>query len=134
MKPNALAALALVASAVWAIPCAADWTDARCEVYPKGSDRMEKVLPCTFAQSQGHITITRRDRVTHDLMPVGDSPGNFHDQDGRPVYRQSGLGSEGRSTGSRTSASFSTGTPHPAPLGEGQPHSALRDQVRWREP
>jgi hypothetical protein len=96
MKPSPLAALALIALAVWAIPSAADWTEARCEIYPKGSDKLEKMIPCTVAQSQGHITITRKDGVTHDLMPVGDRPGNFRDQDGLAVYRQSGLGSEGQ--------------------------------------
>jgi hypothetical protein len=92
MKPNTLAAIAL---AVWASPSIADWTEARCEIYPKGSDKLEKVVPCTFGQRQGYITITREDGVTHDLSPVGDAPGNFRDQDGRPVYRQSGLGEAG---------------------------------------
>jgi hypothetical protein len=95
MKPNALAALAFIASASVAIPCAADSAEARCDIYPKGSDKVEKMIPCTFGQRQGYITITRNDGVTHDLTPVGDKPGNFRDQDGRPVYRQSGLGSEG---------------------------------------
>lgn len=95
MKPNTLAALALIATAGWAIPGAADWTDARCDIYPKGSDRAEKVIACTFGQRQGDITITREDGVTHELSPIGDTPGNFRGQDGRPVYRQSGLGSEG---------------------------------------
>ena len=96
MKPITLVSLALLASASWALPCAADWTDARCDIYPKGSDRPEKMVPCTFAQSQGHITITRKDGVTYDLMPVDDAPGNFRDQKGRSVYRQSGLGSAGQ--------------------------------------
>jgi len=96
MKPSTRATLALIASAVWALPATADWTQARCEIYPKGSDKLEKMVPCTFAQSQGHITITREDGVTHDLVPVGEEPGNFRDQGGRPVYRQSGLGSEGQ--------------------------------------
>lgn len=95
MKPNVLTLLALAASGAWAIPCAADWTEARCDIYPKGSDRLEKMIPCTFGQRQGAVTITRSDGVTHDLSPVGDAPGNYRDQDGRPVYRQSGLGSEG---------------------------------------
>lgn len=95
MKPNIYAALALCACAAWAIPCTADSTQASCEIYPKGSDKLEKMVPCTFGQRQGNITITRKDGVTHDLSPVGDKPGNFRDQDGRPVYRQSGLGSEG---------------------------------------
>jgi hypothetical protein len=41
------------------------------------------------------VTITRSDGVTHDLAPVGDTPGNFRDQDGHAVYRQSGLGEAG---------------------------------------
>jgi hypothetical protein len=96
MKLNTLAALASIVLATWASPSVADWTEARCEIYPRGSDKLEKMVPCTFGQRQGHITITREDGVTHDLSPVGDAPGNFRDQDGRPVYRQSGLGSEGQ--------------------------------------
>jgi len=34
--------------------------------------------------------------VTHELAPVGETPGNFRDQQGRPVYRQSGLGDQGQ--------------------------------------
>ena len=96
IDPYTLIALALIASAGWTGPCSADWTDASCEIYPKGSDRLETMAPCTFAQSQGHITITREDGIAYDLTPVGDAPGNFRDQDGRPVYRQSGLGSAGQ--------------------------------------
>jgi hypothetical protein len=95
MKTNTLAAVVLIASAGWAIPGAADSKDARCDIYPNGSDRAKKTIPCTFGQRQGYITITREDGVTHELTPIGDTPGNFRDQDGRPVYRQSGLGSEG---------------------------------------
>jgi hypothetical protein len=96
MNPKALAVLALATSAGWSMPSSADWAQARCEIYPKGSDRLEKMAPCTFAQSQGYITITREDGVTYELSPVGDKPGNFRDQDGHAVYRQSGLGSEGQ--------------------------------------
>ena len=96
MKANALATVLFAALSVQALPGAADWTDARCEIYPKGSDRMEKMVHCTFGQRQGAITITRKDGVTHDLTPLGDHPGKFRDQDGRPVYRQSGLGSQGQ--------------------------------------
>ena len=96
MKLNKLAALAMVASAGWALPCAADWTDARCDIYPRGSDHTDEMISCTFGQRQGYITITREDGVTHQLAPVGDAPGNFRDQNGRPVYRESGLGSAGQ--------------------------------------
>ena len=96
MKPKALAALALLTPALWAIPSTADWIEARCDIYPKGSDRLEKTTPCTFGQRQGYLTITRDDGVTHALSPVGERPGNFRDQNGHSVYRQSGLGGAGR--------------------------------------
>lgn len=96
MTPNTLIALALTAACCWALPCSADWTEARCDIYPRGSDQLEKMVPCTFSQRQGFITITREDGVTHDLEPVGDTPGNFRDQHGNRVYRQSGLGREGQ--------------------------------------
>jgi hypothetical protein len=95
MKQNAPAALLAALLAAWSLPSAADSTQARCEIYPKGSDKLEKMVPCTFGQRQGYITITREDGVTHDLSPVGDTPGNFRDQDGNAVYRQSGLGEAG---------------------------------------
>jgi hypothetical protein len=56
---------------------------------------MQSMVPCTFGQRQGYITITRNDGVSYDLSPVGDTPGNFRDQDGNAVYRQSGLGEAG---------------------------------------
>jgi len=95
MIPRIWLAVAAAAMAIWTTQSPADWTDARCDVYPKGSDHTDKMIPCVFSQRQGAVTITREDGVTHDLVPVGDTPGNFRDQDGRPVYRQSGLGSEG---------------------------------------
>lgn len=89
-------ALYLLATSVLFTPFAlADWTEARCDVYAKGSDHASKMIPCTFGQRQGAVTITRSDGVTHDLRPVGEEPGNYVDQDGRPAYRQSGLGELG---------------------------------------
>jgi hypothetical protein len=95
MKQKASAVLMAALSMGWALPCAADSTQARCELYPKGSDKMEKMVPCTFSQRQGAITITRKDGVTYDLSPVGDTPGNYRDPHGNKVYRQSGLGEAG---------------------------------------
>jgi hypothetical protein len=95
MNQKAPAALMVALLAAWALPSAADSTQARCEIYPKGSDKMETMVPCTFGQRQGYITITRKDGVTYELSPVGDTPGNFRDQDGHDVYRQSGLGEAG---------------------------------------
>ncbi len=96
MKQHAPAALIAALLAAWSLPSAADSTQARCEIYPKGSDKMETMVPCTFGQRQGYITITREDGVSYDLSPVGDTPGNFRDQDGNAVYRQSGLGEAGQ--------------------------------------
>ncbi len=85
----------MVFAVVWAAPAAADWTDARCDIYPVGSDKAAKMIPCIFSQRQGYVTITREDKVKHDLEPVDDTPGNFRDQNGRTVYRQRGLGDQG---------------------------------------
>ena len=87
-------AAAAVAGICWA-SAAADWTEARCDIYPQGSDHASKMIPCVFSQRQGFITIRRSDGVTHELSPVGDLPGNFRDQEGRAVYRQGGLGDQG---------------------------------------
>jgi hypothetical protein len=87
--------IAAAAAVTYATSAVADSTAARCDIYPSGSDQASKIIPCTFSQRQGYITITREDGVTHDLSPVGDTPGNFRDQDGRAVYRQSGLDAEG---------------------------------------
>ena len=96
MTTMRIAAVAVLSTALWSFASLADSTQARCEIYPKGEDRMEKMVPCTFSQRQGYITIRREDGVVHDLSPVGGTPGNFRDQDGRPVYRQSGLGELGQ--------------------------------------
>jgi hypothetical protein len=74
----------------------ADTVSARCDIYPKGSDRASAVVPCTFSQRQGHVSIDRADGVRHELAPKGDQPGNYVDQNGKPAYRQSGLGTRGQ--------------------------------------
>lgn len=89
-------ALFLLGFTLAAPAAVADFTDAACEIYPADSDHASDMLPCVFSQRQGYITITRDDGVTHELAPVGDRPGNYKDQDGRKVYRQSGLGDQGQ--------------------------------------
>lgn len=84
-----------VTALTWAIASSADSAAARCDVYPAGSDHTDRMMHCTFSQRQGYITIAREDGVTHDLSPTGDTPGNFQDQHGRDVFRQSGLGDQG---------------------------------------
>ena len=90
-----LTSLACAMAAAWAVTAAADTTEARCDIYPRGEDHTDVMIPCTFGQRQGHVTITRSDGVSHDLSPLGDDPGNYQDQHGRVVYRQSGLGDQG---------------------------------------
>lgn len=89
---------AVAALVLWATLGAAraDTVDARCDIYPKGSDHATQVLACTFSQRQGYVRIQRSDGVAHDLRPVGQAPGNSLDQDGKPAYRQRGLGSLGQ--------------------------------------
>jgi hypothetical protein len=80
---------------IWTTASTADTVNARCDIFPAGADHTDKMIHCRFSQRQGYITISREDGVTHDLSPVGDMPGNFRDQQGRMVYRQSGLGDQG---------------------------------------
>lgn len=78
------------------IPLAlADSTQARCDIYPKGEDHTDVSIPCVFSQRQGYITIVRSDKVYHELRPQDDAVGNFKDEKGDDVYRQSGLGKRG---------------------------------------
>lgn len=84
----------LIAGA-WPAVAMPDTASARCDIYPAGADHAEAMLPCTFSQRQGYITILRSDGVTHELSPADGGPGNFRDQEGRLVYRQSGLGDQG---------------------------------------
>lgn len=76
-------------------PAIGDSTDAACVIYPAGSDHAKANIPCRFYQAQGHVVITRSDGVEHDLTPDEAAPGNFTDQHGNPVDRQSGLGDQG---------------------------------------
>ena len=94
MKPVMPGALLLLLLST--APAQADTTDARCDVYPRGEDHTDNSGPCVFSQRQGYVTITRQDGVRHELTPQGDQPGNYLDQRGAAVYRQSGLGSAGQ--------------------------------------
>ncbi|SHI16157.1 hypothetical protein [Ferrimonas marina] len=87
--------LAYVLCSTLFVPAQADSTNARCELQPDDAEQAPVTLDCTFSQRQGYITIARSDGVEHQLTPTGDSPGNFVDQNGSPVYRQSGLGDQG---------------------------------------
>jgi hypothetical protein len=66
MKRRPFSKIAGVALAVWTTTPLADSTDARCDVYPRGSDHTDKMIPCVFSQRQGFVTIRRDDGVIHD--------------------------------------------------------------------
>lgn len=90
--PHVWLAIGLLAAGVHA---RADTVDARCDIYPKGSDHASKVLACTFSQRQGHVSIDRADGVRHELSPRGGA-GNYLDQNGRRAIRSAGLGRAGQ--------------------------------------
>ena len=88
------ASSALLAAALGAAH--ADTLDARCDVHRHGARHATQVLACTFSQRQGYVLIQRSDGTVHDLRPAGQTPGTYVDQDGRPAYRQRGLGNFGQ--------------------------------------
>ncbi len=73
----------------------ADTVEARCDIYPKGSDQASQVLPCIYSQRQGYVSITRADGVRHELSPLRGA-GNYVDQDGKRALRSAGLGRAGQ--------------------------------------
>lgn len=85
--------LTLAVVATCSSMAAADSTEARCDIYPKGADHTDVMIPCTFGQRQGNVTITRSDGVFHDLVQNPDQPGHYRDQHGNDVVRETeGLG------------------------------------------
>jgi len=85
-----------IASLSLAVSVKADTVQARCDVYPKGEDRATSSGPCTFSQRQGVVGIQLQNGKRYDLVPVGNNPGNYRDQNGKAAYRQSGLGDKGQ--------------------------------------
>ncbi len=72
----------------------ADTVNARCDIYPKGSDHASKMVACTFSQRQGYVAIDRADGVRHELSPTG-AVGNYVDEKGQKAIRSKGLGNKG---------------------------------------
>lgn len=73
----------------------ADTTSARCSFSDTPDKAPTQLSQCTFAQRQGHVAVQFSDGLKIDLTPVGDSPGNYTDGQGRAAYRRSGLGDSG---------------------------------------
>lgn len=95
-KSSLAMALTAVASLGISVAAHADTVNARCDVYPAGQDRATSSGPCTFSQRQGVIGIQLKHGRRYDLVPVGNNPGNYRDQNGRAASRQSGLGDRGQ--------------------------------------
>lgn len=74
----------------------ADAVRAGCDIYLKSQDRPAAVIPCSFSQYRWDVYIDHSDGARHDLTPVGDKPGHYVDEKGRPAYRPSGLGDRGQ--------------------------------------
>ena len=85
-----------IASIGITVTAKADTVTARCDVYPKGQDRATSSGSCPFSQRQGAVSIQLENGRRYDLRPVGNQPGNYRDQNGRPAYRQTGLGNRGQ--------------------------------------
>ena len=98
MKPRSTS-LSAAAVALLCLGCLgasrADTVNARCDIYPKGSDTASKVMACTYSQRQGQVAIDRADGQRHELRPQG-AAGNYIDQNGQKAVRSKGLGSKGQ--------------------------------------
>lgn len=94
--PALLAVTATIATLGISVAAKADTVNARCDVYPKGEDRATSSDLCTFSQRQGVVGIQLKNGKRYDLVPVGNQPGNYKDQNGQAAYRQSGLGDKGQ--------------------------------------
>lgn len=115
-------AIATVASFGISVAAKADTVPAHCDLYAPREDYPSLSSNCTFSQRQGYIGIQlQANGNRYEFSPVPNSqPGNFTDQRGNRVIRQSGLGDRGQifrlADGSAlyvywdTSSSF-TGTP-----------------------
>lgn len=73
----------------------ADTTDARCDIYPRGEDRVSAVVPCTFSQRQGNVRIELQDGTTYELIASPTEAAAYTDQDGQPATRDDSLGDAG---------------------------------------
>lgn len=73
----------------------ADTVEARCDIYPRGEDQASTVVPCTFSQSQGHVSIELQDGMTYDLVASPTEAAVYTDQDGNRATRDDSLGDAG---------------------------------------
>ena len=80
---------------LWEGSAQADFASARCEREHLGETAVVTEQSCAFSQRQGFVSISLEDGSTFLLSPSPKAVGNFIDQEGELVYRQSGLGDSG---------------------------------------
>ncbi|MDS3860035.1 hypothetical protein RIF25_04355 [Thermosynechococcaceae cyanobacterium BACA0444] len=91
-----ISALVVGSAIVIQAPAYGDAVTARCDIYPQGDDRATYSGQCSFSQRQGVVAIKLASGQHYDLVPVGDRPGHYLDQNQKPAYRQAGLGDRGQ--------------------------------------
>ncbi|MEB3359437.1 MAG: SH3 domain-containing protein [Synechococcales bacterium] len=90
-------AIATFASFGISVAVKADTVPAHCDLYAPGEDYAYLSSNCTFSQRQGYIGIQLQSNgARYEFSPFSTQPGNFTDQSGNVVYRQSGLGDAGQ--------------------------------------
>ena len=79
-------------------PVLADSTTGFCTITPKGETVEPDKRECWFSQRQGYVDIGFADEQSAflSLEPL-EGAGNYKDSQGRPAYRQKGLGDKGTS-------------------------------------
>jgi hypothetical protein len=73
----------------------ADSVRAECGFATTATAPRSETSACMFSQRQGYIYISVDGGPEINLKPVEETPGNYVDEDGQPVYRRSGLGEQG---------------------------------------
>ncbi|MGB7416485.1 MAG: hypothetical protein WA902_19935 [Thermosynechococcaceae cyanobacterium] len=98
MRPDVFAAIATLVAVTFPVAVQADTIDARCILF-REKDDASAITPvaCTFSQRQRAVSIQLKNGQRYDFTPVSDEPGNYIDQHGKAVYRQSGLGERSQS-------------------------------------
>jgi len=97
IQPVLLSAVTSLAALGLGLAAKADTVPAHCDLYAPGEDYSYLSSNCTFSQRQGYISIQLQSNgVSYEFAPMANAAsGNFIDQHGQAVYRQSGLGSAG---------------------------------------
>jgi len=79
-----------------ALAAMADVIEARCDVFPVGTERAIYSGLCSYSQRQGNISIELTTGERYELSPDGDQAGNYLDAMGWAAYRESGMGEKGQ--------------------------------------